>query len=60
MLWPEQVIRRTELLEKVWDSLSEPDSNVVDVHIRNLRRKLSEAGESTALETVRSVGFVLK
>jgi DNA-binding response OmpR family regulator len=60
MLWPEQVVRRTELLEKVWDSLSEPDSNVVDVHIRNLRRKLTEGGEPPVLETVRGVGFVLK
>ncbi|NIM52445.1 MAG: response regulator [Gemmatimonadales bacterium] len=60
MLRPEQVVRRTELLEKVWDSLSEPDSNVVDVHIRNLRRKLTESDESPVLETVRGVGFVLK
>ncbi len=60
MLRPEQVVRRTELLEKVWDSLSEPDSNVVDVHVRNLRRKLTESDESPVLETVRGVGFVLK
>jgi DNA-binding response OmpR family regulator len=60
MLKPGQVVRRTELLEKVWDLLSEPDSNVIDVHIRNLRRKLAESGDRQVIETVRGVGFMLK
>ena len=60
MLKPEQIVRRTELLEKVWDLLSEPDSNVIDVHIGNLRRKLTEAGDPQVIETVRGVGFLLK
>ncbi|NIN69438.1 MAG: DNA-binding response regulator, partial [Anaerolineae bacterium] len=40
MLHPEQVVRRTELLEKVWDLHFDPMSNVVDVHVANLRKKL--------------------
>src|SRR6266545_4902892 len=35
----EEVVRRTELLEKVWDMHFDPESNVVDVHVGNLRRK---------------------
>ena len=60
MLHPENVIRRTELLEKVWDMHFDPESNVVDVHVGNLRRKLKEAGCDGVLQTVRGVGFSLK
>jgi DNA-binding response OmpR family regulator len=60
MLHPEDVIRRTELLEKVWDMHFDPESNVVDVHVGNLRRKLREAGCDSVLQTERGVGFCLK
>ena len=60
MLHPEEVIRRTELLEKVWDMHFDPESNVVDVHVGNLRRKLKEAGCEGLIQTVRGVGFCLK
>ncbi|GBD31778.1 Transcriptional regulatory protein CusR [bacterium HR33] len=60
MLHPEEVIRRTELLEKVWDMHFDPESNVVDVHIGNLRRKLREAGCDGFIQTVRGVGFCLR
>ena len=57
---PEQVVSRTELLEKVWDMTFDPGSNVVDVHVSNLRRKLEEGGAPRLLHTVRGVGFVLR
>ncbi len=60
MLRPEQVVRRTELLEKVWDLQFDPGSNVVDVHVGNLRRKLAQPGERQVIETVWGVGFMLK
>jgi len=56
---PEEVVRRTQLLEKVWDLQFDPGSNVVDVHVGNLRKKLQDAGESPLLHTVRGVGYVL-
>jgi DNA-binding response OmpR family regulator len=59
MLHPDEVIRRTELLEKVWDMHFDPESNVVDVHVGNLRRKLREAGHDGLIQTVRGVGFRL-
>jgi len=59
LLRPEEVIRRTELLEKVWDLHFDPESNVVDVHVGNLRRKLKDASEVELLHTVRGVGFRL-
>ncbi len=60
MLHPEEVVRRTELLEKVWDMHFDPESNVVDVHVGNLRRKLKEAGYDGLIATVRGVGFSLR
>lgn len=60
LLRPEQVVRRTELLEKVWDLHFDPESNVVDVHVGNLRRKLGNAGGEPLIHTVRGVGFILR
>ena len=60
LLHPEEVVRRTTLLEKVWDMHFDPESNVVDVHVGNLRRKLAEAAGEQLIETVRGVGFALR
>jgi DNA-binding response OmpR family regulator len=59
MLHPGEVVHRTALLEKVWDMHFDPESNVVDVHVGNLRRKLERAAGETILKTVRGVGFSL-
>ncbi len=53
----EQVVRRTELLEKVWDLHFDPMSNVVDVHVANLRHKLREHGQPL-IHTMRGVGYI--
>ena len=60
LLRPETVLRRTELLEKVWDLQVDPDSNVIDVHVGNLRRKLQHAGGPLLIHTVRGVGFLMR
>ena len=59
LLHPEEVVRRTHLLEKVWDLHFDPMSNVVDVHVAKLRRKLTEGGGSALIHTVRGVGYIL-
>ena len=53
-------MRRTTLLEKVWDMHFDPESNVVDVHVGNLRRKLTRATGEPMLATIRGVGFSLR
>jgi DNA-binding response OmpR family regulator len=60
MLHPERVVRRTELLEKVWDLHFDPMSNVVDVHVGHLRRKLHAGRKPALLHTIRGVGYVLQ
>jgi len=59
LLHPEVVVRRTELLEKVWEMSFDPMTNVVDVHIGNLRRKLTAIGGSPLIHTIRGVGYML-
>jgi DNA-binding response OmpR family regulator len=56
----DEVVTRTELLEKVWDFNFDPGSNVVDVHVARLRAKLRSASAGVRLETVRGIGFVLE
>ncbi len=58
LLHAEEVVRRTELLEKVWDLQFDPMSNVVDVHVANLRQKLRERG-APLIHTIRGVGYML-
>jgi len=60
MLHPDEVVRRTTLLEKVWDMHFDPESNVVDVHVGNLRRKLRDQAGAALITTVRGVGFMLR
>lgn len=56
---PGVVLSRTELLEHVWDANYDGLSNVVDVHIANLRRKLEVPLLDDPIRTVRGVGYQL-
>ena len=51
-----QVVTRTMLLEGVWDYHFDPQTNVIDVHVRQIRKKLGSCGEQ-CIETVRGVGY---
>lgn len=53
-----QVVTRTMLLEGVWDFHFDPGTNVIDVHISRLRRKIEE-GRTPILHTVRGAGYRL-
>jgi len=59
MINTDEVVTRSELLEKVWDLHFDPGSNVVDVHVARLRAKLREANAGVRLDTVRGIGFML-
>jgi two-component system, OmpR family, response regulator len=54
-----QVLSRTAMLEHVWDYRYNGDSNVVDVYIGYLRRKLEEPFGAPLIRTVRGVGYIL-
>ena len=55
-----QVVTRGMLLEDVWHYRFLPHTNVVDVHIGKLRRKLDAAGEAPMLHSIRGAGFMLR
>jgi DNA-binding response OmpR family regulator len=57
---PNQVLSRDQLLEQVWGYTWEVDSNVVDVFVGYLRRKLEADGSSRLIHTVRGAGFILR
>ena len=54
---PRQVLSRSMIVDHVWDADSENYSNVIDVYVRYLRRKLCEAGETDVIQTVRGFGY---
>ena len=55
-----QVITRTMLFEHVWQYRYEPRTNVIDVHMGKLRRKLDEGGRPPLIRTVRGSGYILR
>jgi two-component system, OmpR family, response regulator len=54
-----QIVTRKMLLEGVWDYHFDPGTNVIDVHVSRLRKKLDEAGGQPILHTVRGKGYIL-
>jgi DNA-binding response OmpR family regulator len=60
MRHPNEVVNREDLLTHLWDFNYESFSNVIDVHIKNLRKKLDDGNEDSMLETVRGIGYKLR
>jgi two-component system OmpR family response regulator len=56
---PGEAVSRTRLLEHVWDENHTGSTNVVDVYVGYLRRKLEEPGGDPLIRTIRGVGFAL-
>ena len=56
---PGEVLSRLELIESAWDMAYENRSNVVDVYVRRLRRKIDDPFGAATIETVRGVGYRL-
>ena len=55
-----QVVTRTMLLEHVWDYHFDPQTNVIDVHISRLRRKIDENTKNPLIHTVRGAGYMIR
>ncbi|MCD9022779.1 response regulator transcription factor [Cohnella silvisoli] len=54
------VLSRDMLLDKVWGYDTEVETNVVDVYVRYLRKKLDDTGEGTYIQTLRGIGYVMR
>ena len=57
---PGRVFTRTQLLEHVWGYDFDPETNLVDVNIRRLRKKIDGEAENPLIETVRGVGYRIR
>jgi DNA-binding response OmpR family regulator len=57
-----RAISRFSLAEHVWGDAFDPFSmsNFMDVHIKNLRKKIGDSGQSTLIQTLRGVGYIIK
>jgi DNA-binding response OmpR family regulator len=60
MRHPNVVVTRTMVEEHAWDYDFDSLSNLVDVYIRRLRRKIDSEGEDSLIQTVRGAGYRLK
>ena len=57
---PERIISRSQLAEHVWDQYFDPLSNVIDVSISHLRKKIEVEGKARVLHSVRGMGYIMK
>jgi len=57
---PRRVITKTSILEHVYDYAFDPRTNVVDVLVHRLRKKVDEGHERKLIQTVRGAGYVLR
>lgn len=57
---PGEVLSRTLIAEQVWDMHFDSDTNVVDVAVRRLRRKMDDAFPQKLIHTIRGSGYVLE
>jgi DNA-binding response OmpR family regulator len=54
---PDQVLTRTQIIERVWEYHFDPGTNLVDVYIQRLRRKVDDGETLKMIQTVRGVGY---
>jgi two-component system OmpR family response regulator len=59
MRHPDEVVTRTQILERVWDFAFDGLSNVVDQYVSYLRKKIDKPFRRDDLQTVRGVGYRL-
>jgi DNA-binding response OmpR family regulator len=59
MQHPNQILTREQIINRLWEIQTEPESNVVAAQIRLLRRRLAEYGYEKLIETVYGLGYRL-
>lgn len=57
---PGRVLTRVEICERVWDYNFDPGTNLVDVYIQRLRKKVDAESDHKLIETIRGVGYCIK
>ncbi|MGA1523585.1 MAG: winged helix-turn-helix domain-containing protein, partial [Planctomycetota bacterium] len=57
---PGEILSRPQLCAEVWNFHHDPGTNVVDVCVQRVRRKIESPGQAPVIETVRGVGYRLR
>lgn len=57
---PNAVVTRTMLGENIWDYEFDGISNIIDVYVRRIRRKIDEEGQASLIQTLRGAGYRLR
>ncbi len=57
---PGEVLSRTIIAEQVWDMNFDSDTNIVDVSVRRLRKKIDEGFDKQLIHTIRGVGYLFE
>jgi len=57
MRYPDRVLTRTIIAEHVWNYDFDNETNVIDVHVKNLRKKVDGPFQTNLVQTVRGVGY---
>jgi two-component system response regulator MprA len=60
MMHPRQVVTKDQIMERVWGYDFGGSTNIVEVYIRSLRKKLEERGEPRLIQTIRGAGYALR
>ncbi|MFD2286925.1 response regulator [Pedobacter petrophilus] len=60
MLNPDQVITKVQILDKVWNMSFDPGSNVIEVHLYQVRKKINDGFTHQHIQTVINRGYILK
>ena len=55
-----RVLTRTMIAEHIWDYHFDTGSNIIDVYIRRLRKKIDEGFSKKLIHTIRGVGYTIK
>ncbi len=55
-----QIVSRAMILEKVWNMTRDPHTNVVDVHINRLRKKVDQGFKTHLIQTIRGIGYIMR
>ncbi|OGG94655.1 MAG: DNA-binding response regulator [Candidatus Lambdaproteobacteria bacterium RIFOXYD2_FULL_50_16] len=56
----DRILSRTQILENVWGYDFDPGTNVVDVHIKSIRKKFEEFSKDSFIHTIRGVGYMFE
>ncbi len=56
---PGRVVKRTEILDRVWGMTFDPGTSLIDVHMAHLRKKLEAGNRPRVINTVKAVGFTV-